>query len=292
MKKKVIFALIVFTSIISFNYSGGPAAVFNQAYTAAPGESGTVCGNCHSGGVFGTVSGTLSVTDGGGMAVTSYTAGETYQVSLTVNTTSGSPAGYGFQLTVLDGSDNDVASFSNPSGNAQVSTAGSVAGGRTYAEHLGTSGTNTFTVDWVAPAGGTGDLTFYYNVNAVNGANGTAGDVGGFGFSSAFQESNPLVKVVGSLEINNAFTLPNVDGSANQVLTTDGAGTVTWMDAPTSLIGTTTPGQNLRMPNASTNQFTSQKKEIDRLTNEVTYLKSEIEELKRLIQKLTADKSK
>lgn len=32
----------------------------------------------------------------------------------------------------------------------------------------------------------------------------------------------------GSLLINDAYTLPNVDGTSNQVLTTDGAGNVTW----------------------------------------------------------------
>ncbi|MCP4438795.1 MAG: hypothetical protein GY810_07610 [Aureispira sp.] len=35
----------------------------------------------------------------------------------------------------------------------------------------------------------------------------------------------------GNLEINQAYTLPNADGTANQVLTTDGTGTVSWSSA-------------------------------------------------------------
>jgi hypothetical protein len=36
----------------------------------------------------------------------------------------------------------------------------------------------------------------------------------------------------GTLKINNQYSLPNVDGSNGQVLTTDGAGSVTWVDNP------------------------------------------------------------
>jgi len=39
------------------------------------------------------------------------------------------------------------------------------------------------------------------------------------------------VNTQGEVTFNNAFTFPNSDGTANQVLTTDGAGTVTWATA-------------------------------------------------------------
>ena len=39
---------------------------------------------------------------------------------------------------------------------------------------------------------------------------------------------NDLLRVNGTLNINNAFSLPTTDGTANQVLKTDGAGNVTW----------------------------------------------------------------
>ena len=286
MKKQFILLAVILATIVSLKYSSGPASVNGQGYTGAPGESGTVCGNCHTGGTFGTPTATLLITDGMGTPVNSYTAGETYQISLTAVPGSGSPSGYGFQLTVLDGSDNDVASFSNPSANAKISNATNVAGGRTYAEHNSTSATSTFTVDWVAPSGGTGDLTFYYNVNLVDGTGGTSNDNGGAGYSAAMSESMPTVKVVGALEINNAFTFPTTDGTANQVLTTDGAGNVSWMDNAAFTGGNST-SQGLRSGGNQNEEIISQKKEMNNLKDEVILLKSEIEALKKMIDKLT-----
>ena len=204
MKKPSILLILIITVLVSLQYSSGPASVVGHGYTGAPGENGTVCGSCHNGGAFGTPSAILTLFDEFGIQVTSYVPGGTYQVSLTANGSTGSPVGYGFQLTVLDGNNADVANFSNPSSNAKISSATNVAGGRTYAEHNSTSATNTFTFDWVAPNSSTGDLVFYYNVNLVNGTGGTSGDNGGPGFSMAINESIPLVKVSGSLEINDA----------------------------------------------------------------------------------------
>lgn len=38
----------------------------------------------------------------------------------------------------------------------------------------------------------------------------------------------------GQVQINSAYTLPNADGTAGQILTTDGLGAVTFQDAPSS----------------------------------------------------------
>ena len=285
MKKVYVFAFLLLTALISLHYSSGPASAVGQGFTGAPGEGGTLCGNCHSGGPYGMATALLSITDNMGTEISSYVAGETYQISLTAVPGSGVPAGYGFQLTVLDGNDVDVASFSNPSANTKISTAANVAGGRTYAEHNGTSATDEFVFEWTAPAGGTGDVTFYYNVNLVDGTGGLSGDNGGLGFSMGITEFNPLVKVIGSLEINNAFTFPNVDGTANQVLTTDGSGMVSWMDAPGSLQSGSTSTSFLRANGTKENVL--QRKELDALKNEVSVLKSEIEALKKLILELS-----
>ena len=42
---------------------------------------------------------------------------------------------------------------------------------------------------------------------------------------------NDLLRINGTLDINNAFSFPTVDGTANQVLRTDGAGNLTWQNA-------------------------------------------------------------
>jgi len=59
----------------------------------------------------------------------------------------------------------------------------------------------------------------------------TSGDyltVQGLNFSTGTLQNRLRVTHDGNLEINGAYTLPNVDGAVNQVLTTDGAGVTTW----------------------------------------------------------------
>lgn len=41
----------------------------------------------------------------------------------------------------------------------------------------------------------------------------------------------PLLQVNGSLNVNDAYTLPIIDGNAEQVLTTDGSGTISWQNS-------------------------------------------------------------
>ena len=55
--------------------------------------------------------------------------------------------------------------------------------------------------------------------------------VQGQNFSTGVLQNKLIVTHDGNLEINGAYTLPNVDGAVNQVLTTDGAGVTTWEDA-------------------------------------------------------------
>ena len=46
--------------------------------------------------------------------------------------------------------------------------------------------------------------------------------------------ANDSIKIFGSLSIGNAFTLPTADGTSNQILQTDGLGTLMWVDKPTA----------------------------------------------------------
>ncbi len=63
----------------------------------------------------------------------------------------------------------------------------------------------------------------------------------GNGTSNTARSNGLVLYKNGSLEINEEYTLPNVDGTANQVLTTDGSGTVSWATAS----GGGTDDQNL-----------------------------------------------
>ena len=45
---------------------------------------------------------------------------------------------------------------------------------------------------------------------------------------------NNLIRINGTLDINNQFTFPSIDGATNQVIQTDGSGNLSWVD-PSSL---------------------------------------------------------
>ena len=106
--------------------------------------------------------------------IDNFNPGETYNVKLTVDAT-GTPAGYGFQITSLNaglGIDGvPVNTWANPSANTQLATIGN---GRQYAEQNGISTSNEFTMEWTAPASGT--VTFYYGGNAVDDNTMNSGD--------------------------------------------------------------------------------------------------------------------
>jgi hypothetical protein len=289
MKKKLILVTLIISFFISLNNSDGPAATNGQGYTGAPGENGNVCSTCHNSGGFGTTTSIFDITKDG-VPVTNYLAGETYNITVTAIPQMGAPNGYGFQMTVLDANNNDVANFVNPASNTKISTAINVAGGRTYAEHNGTSEENFFSFDWVAPSITTGDVSFYYAVNVVdlNGFN--SNDNGSDGFSLEVSETIHTVKVIGALQVNNEFTFPLLDGIPNQVLTTDGAGTVVWADNA-AFTGGNTSSENFKVAGNENQDENLDKIEIENLKEEVVYLKSEIEALKELIDRLTkADK--
>lgn len=185
IKSLYFITILIISGFVFSSNSGGRAAARGQGNTGAPGEA-TVCGNCHTGGAYGTISEVFEIRNSMGNLVTEYVPGETYDVSFNISASTGSPVGYGFQMTSLENTgDTDIGTWQNPSANVQIATAGT----RTYTEHNGTSASSSFTMEWVAPALGTGPVTFYYVGNAVNGANGRSNDNGGFGSSSILTEA-------------------------------------------------------------------------------------------------------
>ena len=157
--------------------SGGRADVSGQGATGAPGEPGATCGSssCHRDGAFSPVTASIAISDPAGGEITEYEPGKLYNVTLDIVAGAGNPQGYGFQLTSLDGANDNAGSYSNTSAGVQVSSASAV-GGREYVEHDGVHPTGEVTFDWTAPAAGTGDVTFYFNGNAVNDNGNTLGD--------------------------------------------------------------------------------------------------------------------
>ena len=52
--------------------------------------------------------------------------------------------------------------------------------------------------------------------------------------SSKLSTTNTGIQTAGTVNVNGAYTLPTSDGSANQILETDGSGAVTFVDKPTA----------------------------------------------------------
>jgi hypothetical protein len=155
--------------IETHSFSGGGQA----AFTGAPGEQN--CTACHVGGTLdGSTENVLTVLDGF-TPVTSYVAGNSYTVSVQMNS---DPAKKGFSATCLDGTLTMAGTFTGDG--ALGGTQDFTSGGRHYVSHMATSNTNTQTFwawTWDAPATDVGDVTFYVATNAANNNNANSGDM-------------------------------------------------------------------------------------------------------------------
>ena len=96
----------------------------SSGYTGAPGDSN--CAQCHTGNNP-NINGSVDIS---GLPST-VMAGETYPISVTVSVSTGSPVRGGFQLVVLNGSNQNAGTLSNISSGTQLR----VAGGKTYFAH-------------------------------------------------------------------------------------------------------------------------------------------------------------
>lgn len=176
MKKSIFytFSLILLgigTSTLLSSSSNGRAFAANSGNTGAPGESQT-CRSCHGTGFGTTVQ--IVVKNLNGFPVNEYLPNSTYIVEATVNTSSGSPQRYGFQLVSLLSGNAAYNAWSNPSSNTRIASAGA----RSYAEHAGKSVSSLFSAQWTAPSSGSGSVTFYMGGAAVNNNGNNLGDGG------------------------------------------------------------------------------------------------------------------
>jgi len=170
MKTKLYYLLGVAAMFIlltsEINFSGGSPG----GKTGSPGDEGNTCTDCHAGtATFQSdwISSTIPV-DG-------YSPGETYTI-----TASGTHMGvdkFGFEATAEDMSDNKTGTLI-----ATNSEETMLANSNTSITHQSAGTTpsgnsKSWSFDWIAPAEGTGEVTFYSAFNATNGNGNTSGDV-------------------------------------------------------------------------------------------------------------------
>lgn len=137
--------------------------------TGAPGETSCASSGCHAS-VATQNSPFVMIDIGGGL--TTYQAGQTYQITVT-NSDSGSK--YGFEMVALDNTNSSVGTFiGNAAQHTNVSTSSS--NNRMYVRHFNAQATPVYTFQWTAPSSGVGQITFYVASNAANGNGMGTGD--------------------------------------------------------------------------------------------------------------------
>lgn len=145
--------------------------------TGAPGEA--TCTSCHGGGSS-AARVQVSASDGD-----TYTPGQ--KKTITVSFVNGTATRYGFQLSArLVTGNTQAGDFSaSPTGTAVICapTGGTKPAGQPcannnvqYVGHTAPSTSNTFAIEWTAPAAASGDVRFYVAGNAANNNNAETGD--------------------------------------------------------------------------------------------------------------------
>jgi hypothetical protein len=135
-------AIIIFSSFAYFYPSGAPAG-----YTGSPGD-GADCSGCH-GGTATTTAGLITSN----IPASGYVAGHTYQITAT-NNIAGSGK-YGFEVSPQNAAGTQL-------GTLVAGTGSQLLSGTKYITHTNASSTtNSWTFSWIAPAVGTGPVTFY-----------------------------------------------------------------------------------------------------------------------------------
>lgn len=183
MTRKILLfsAFAGITALTLSSYDNG--AYFGGAGNRT-GSAGSTA-NCSTGGCHSTNTANTKPTVvvlSNGTPVTKYLPGVTYTIAVGGSNTSASLPKFGFQLSAVKSSNTSqqAGSFSNVPANVAIRN----AGGLQLVEHsapLGGTGSGTnwayaTSFSWTAPAAGTGQVTFFLTLNAVNGNNSTSGD--------------------------------------------------------------------------------------------------------------------
>ena len=162
-KKHAIGAFII-AALVILSFSGEHPV----GNTGAPGDS--LCTSCHGGGGF---TGSVNIS---GLPST-VVPDQTYNVTVTLNVSSGTPIRGGFQIVALqDANDSNAGDWTNNSASSSLLT----SGGREYFGHkpfkmFGGGSSVEWDADWTAP-NITDDVTFYAVGNFANGNGSTSGD--------------------------------------------------------------------------------------------------------------------
>ena len=151
--------------LLLYSYTGGSPG----GKTGSPGDGGSTCTACHSG---------TAQTQGGlistNIPFTGYEPGQTYTITVSANLSGISK--YGYELTAENASGTKQGTFAITDPARTKTVNGGKATTQTSGGTVANGNNISWSVDWTAPASGTGSITFYTALNATNSNGSTSGD--------------------------------------------------------------------------------------------------------------------
>ena len=176
LKRNIALAFILLIGIIIFSTVAYTSNNGKSGFTGSPGEN--ACNNCHN---------TNPLNSGGGSVRISspnmpnwiYTPGMSYTINVTVKKTGIGKFGFGFEALLPSGANAGLiqTTFSPNAKSLSATVQGNSRNNAVHKQpnHFGTDSL-VFSFTWVAPAVGTGNVTFYAAGNATNSMNNSSGD--------------------------------------------------------------------------------------------------------------------
>ncbi len=209
LRPAALTAFLVATTVALLSNSSGVAHQQNKDRTGAPGSDNT-CQQCHAGGSYAPTVQAFLVVDGA-IEVPNYIPGAVHSLMVQVNST-GSPAGYGVQGTVL------LADNSNAGELVDQDSGDCIwldeVDGRHIFEQNDLCSSGMFEVEWVAPPAGSGPVTVYVATVTANGNSTSSGDV----FEGAQFQFNEGVVGVAEADVDPVRISHNADGELDLIL--------------------------------------------------------------------------
>ncbi len=208
MKKKLFIAITTVVSIsllltvkIGHSYpTGAPAGVAND-----PSGGSLTCTSCHNGTA---ITATTQATITSNIPAAGYTPGTVYTITATVNYSGRST--FGFEISPQNSTGTKLGTLVVTSA-ATTKMVGNKYITQQQAGTTGTSGTHTWTFNWVAPALGSGSVTFWGAFLAANGNGSSSGDVT---YKTSYTVAEAVASGVNEIEANtNALSVINLNNA-------------------------------------------------------------------------------
>ena len=182
MKKKFLLfsAVAGIASMVFSSYTNGPASGGAGNHTGSAGSSANCSGGgCHTSNTTATTGVVFISEPSSTTPVTAYVPGHTYQLNIGATNTSTALSRFGYQVSSVK-----TAATSTQAGTLTAGTgshATTISGTLKVLEHSSplaalSTGVYGTTGTWVAPAAGTGSVTFFAMVNVVNFNGSESGD--------------------------------------------------------------------------------------------------------------------